>query len=81
MTAFFRKLSWLFKRRSREAALQEEIQFHLEEEAEERQAQGLAKDEAERMARRDLGNIAFIKEDTRAAWTWMPWEKLLQDLR
>ena len=32
MNAFFRKLGWLMNRRSKEAELQEEIQFHLDEE-------------------------------------------------
>ena len=62
MTAFLRKLSWFLKRRSKEAELQEEIQFHLDEEAEEHQVEGLAGDQAERMARRDLGNIALTAE-------------------
>ena len=38
MTSFFRKLRWLMRRPGKEAELQEELQFHLEEEAGERQA-------------------------------------------
>jgi hypothetical protein len=38
MNSFFRKLHWLTKRRSKEVELREELQFHLEEEAEQRQA-------------------------------------------
>lgn len=81
MTSFFRKLKWLAGRPSKEAELQEELQFHLEEEAEERQAQGMAGEEARRAARRDLGNLARVKEDTRATWTWTLWEQLAQDIR
>jgi hypothetical protein len=33
MTSFFRKLRWLTRHPSKEAELQEELQFHLEEEA------------------------------------------------
>jgi len=29
MTSFFRKLSWLARRRRKEAELEEELQFHL----------------------------------------------------
>src|SRR5262245_64403781 len=81
MNAFFRKLGWLFKRRLKEAELQEEIQFHLDEEAEEREASGLPATEAQRIARRELGNVARVQEDTRVAWGWTLLEQLLQDLR
>jgi len=37
MNSFFRKLRWLAQRRDKEAELREELQFHLEEEMEERQ--------------------------------------------
>jgi hypothetical protein len=81
MTSFFRKLVWLMRRRSREAELREEIQFHIDAEAEEREAQGLAKEEAQRAGRRDLGNIGLVQEDTRAVWGWMQFEQFLQDIR
>jgi predicted permease len=81
MSSFFRKLSWLRRRPSKEDELREELQFHLEEEAEERRAQGLATEEARRAARRDLGNIALVQESTRAAWGWTLLEQFVQDLR
>src|SRR5205823_803153 len=65
----------------KEDELREELQFHLDEEAGQRQAQGLANQEAERAARRDLGNITLLRENTRAMWTWTLWEQFLQDLR
>ena len=37
MNSFFRKLRWLTRRSGKEAELREELQFHLEEEAEQRQ--------------------------------------------
>jgi hypothetical protein len=43
MTSLFRKLSWLAQRRRKEDELREELQFHLDEEAEQRQAEGLEK--------------------------------------
>jgi macrolide transport system ATP-binding/permease protein len=81
MTSFFRKLRWLMRRRSKEAELREELQFHIDEEAEEREAQGLAKEEAQRAGRRDLGNVAIVQEDTRAVWSWTWLEQFLQDVR
>jgi hypothetical protein len=70
MTPFLRKLTWLARRRQKEAELQEELQFHLDEDADELNAVGLSIDEARRAARRDLGSLSIIREDTRAAWTW-----------
>jgi macrolide transport system ATP-binding/permease protein len=81
MRSFFRKLIWLTRRPGKEAELQEELQFHLEEEAEELEAGGLASQEARRAARRELGNLALLQEETRAAWTWTWWEQLGQDIR
>ena len=36
LSPFIRKLAWLTQRRRKEAELREELEFHLEEEAEER---------------------------------------------
>jgi len=81
MSAFFRKLSWLIQRRRREAELQDELQFHLGEESEDREEQGLAKEQAQRAAIRELGNITLVKESTRATWTWACAEQVAQDVR
>ena len=81
MNTFFQKLSWLTQRRRKEAQLAAELQFHLEEEAEELQNAGLARDPARRAAGRELGNVGLIQEDTRAAWGWPLAEQFLQDLR
>ena len=70
MNSFFRKLLWLARRSDREAELREELAFHLEEEAEERKREGLAEHEARWAAHRELGNLAAVEEDTRAAWGW-----------
>ncbi|HEV8146977.1 MAG TPA: ABC transporter permease [Bryobacteraceae bacterium] len=81
MIAFLRKLGWLFRRRDKEADLRAELEFHLAEEAEERQTTGLADDAARHAARRDLGNLTLVQENTRSTWTWTFWEQLGQDLR
>jgi macrolide transport system ATP-binding/permease protein len=81
MSSFFRKLSWLARRRQKEAELREELEFHLEEEAEERRADGLTGEAARYAARRDLGNYTLVHEDTRAAWSWTLLEQFFQDLR
>ena len=81
MTSFFRKLTWWRQRRRKEDELREELQFHLAEEAGERQAGGLAADEARRAARRDLGNVTLVREETRTLWSWLLLEQLAQDTR
>ena len=70
MNSLFRKLGWLRKRSDKEAELREELRFHLEEEAEQRQEEGLSEDEARWAARGELGNLALVEENTRASWGW-----------
>ncbi len=81
MISFLRKLGWLFRRRSREQQLASELQFHLEEDALERQENGLPEEDARWAAKRELGNLSLVSEDTRAAWSWTFLEQVLQDLR
>jgi predicted permease len=81
MNPLFRKLRWLTERRNKEAELREELQFHLEEEAEQHQAEGLAREQARWAARRGLGNLTLLQENTRAMWGWTVLEQLAQDLR
>jgi MacB-like periplasmic core domain len=81
MKVFFRKLQWFAHRHRRDAELQQELQFHLSEEAEERKANGLSDDQVRLAARRELGNVMLIAEDVREVWTWPRFERLLQDVR
>jgi macrolide transport system ATP-binding/permease protein len=77
----FRKLSWWLHRRRREADLREELAFHLEEEADERRAEGLPSEQARLAARRDLGNVTLLREEMRTLWSWMLVEQFVQDVR
>jgi putative ABC transport system permease protein len=79
MNSFLRKLRWLAQRSDKEAELREEMQFHLEEEAERCQEDGLGEDEARWAAHRELGNLALVEENTRAAWGWARLEQLVRD--
>ena len=81
MTSLFRKLTWWLQRRRKEDELREELRFHLEEEAHEREAEGLSKIQAGWAARRDLGNVTLLREDARTLWSWIVLEQLAQDLR
>ncbi len=81
MMAFFRKLNWLLRRHDKEAELREELQFHLEEEAEQHRAEGLDSAAASHAAKRELGNLTLVQENTRSAWGWTMLEQFAQDLR
>ena len=81
MMTFFRKLIWLARWRRKEDDLAAELEFHLDSEAAERQAEGLPAHEAVWAARRDLGNLAGVREQTRSAWSWSLVEQIGQDAR
>ncbi|HXB70315.1 MAG TPA: ABC transporter permease [Candidatus Acidoferrales bacterium] len=61
--------------------LDEEIRAHLRMAAQDRIDRGELRAEAERNARRELGNEALIKEVTRDMWGWTTVERLVQDLK
>lgn len=81
MRSFIRKLVWLAQRRRKEAELRAELEFHLEEEAEELQQDGLPAQEAQWAARRGLGNATLVEEHMRGVWISTFWEQLIQDTR
>jgi hypothetical protein len=81
MTPILRKFAWWAQRRRQEDELREELQFHLEEELDERRSDGLSDDQALRAARVDLGNVTMVREDVRSLWTWTFVEQLAQDTR
>ena len=54
--AFFRKLSWLFRRRRKESELLEEVMFHLNEDTEDKARDGLTREDARRAALLQFGN-------------------------
>ena len=79
--SWLRRLRWQLTRKRREAELRAELEFHLEEEQLARASAGVAEADARRAARLDLGNVALVEEDTRAAWSWRWLAHAAQDLR
>jgi putative ABC transport system permease protein len=71
----------LFGRRKRDEELDEEVQSHLRMAAEDRVAQGETAEDARAAARREFGNVALVKEDTRQMWGWTWLEQLAADVR
>ncbi len=66
--------------RKRDADLARELQADIELEEEEQREHGLSAEEARYAARRAFGNTTLIREQTRAAWSWVWVESLLRDL-
>ncbi|HYP13728.1 MAG TPA: permease prefix domain 1-containing protein, partial [Bryobacteraceae bacterium] len=64
------RLRSLVRRGRHEQELDEELRFHLETEAEERMAEGLAPEAARSTAVRSLGNTTLVRESTRMIWSW-----------
>src|SRR3954447_2362426 len=66
-----------WKRKREERELEEELRFHLEQEEQLRRDRG----EDPRLARRDFGNVAAVREITRDQWGWGWVERAMQDTR
>src|SRR5580700_6407719 len=69
-------------RRAREdSELDEELRFHLQQEAQLRIDRGQSPEDARRLAQRDFGNVTRTKEVTREMWTWSALDRAAQDIR
>src|SRR5262249_25114577 len=69
-----------WRRKRREADLDDEIAYDLALDAEERISSGVPREEAERASRRDFGNVLLLKEGIREMSGWTSLERLGQDL-
>jgi predicted permease len=74
-------MKWWWQLKQSESDLERELKSDLDLEEEEQREQGVPAEEASHAARRALGNEALIKEQTREAWGWVPFERSLQDVR
>ena len=81
MNEFWRRLRVLLHRDSFERELREEMEGHLQMQAEENQERGMTPAEARSAASRQFGNATLMQESGRDAWGWIALERLLQDLR
>jgi predicted permease len=59
--------------------LDDDIRDHIERETRDNLDRGMAPEEARRQAILKFGNVALVKEDTRAIWRWQRVEQLAQD--
>ncbi len=77
-------MSWLgqlFGRNRRYVDIAVSIEEHIEERVDELMEEGLPRDEAERRARREFGNVTLARERSREVWQWQKVESLLADLK
>jgi len=70
----------IFRKRSFDRDLDEELQAHLEIEIRLLMDRGLSREEATARARQSFGNRTRVAECTREVWGWMWIERLQQDL-
>jgi predicted permease len=78
---FWLRLQTLFRRQRIAQRLNDEIQFHLDQQIAENVAAGMSREEARYAAMRGFGNTTFVKEETRDTWGWTWLEDLAADLR
>jgi putative ABC transport system permease protein len=71
----------LFRRERVAQQLDDEIQFHLDEQIAEYVAAGMSREEAHHAAMRCFGNPTLLKETTMETWGWAALEGMGQDLR
>src|SRR5215472_3388335 len=75
------RLRALFRRKSVETELEDELRFHLERQVEKYVQSGLSREEAQRRARVEFGGVELAKEECRDARGVNFIETVLQDLR
>ena len=75
------RIQMLFGRGKAAAHLDDELQFHLEQQIAENLAAGMSAEEARFAALWNFGNPALLREQARAIWSWTWLELLMRDLR
>ena len=71
----------LFHRGAETQRLNDELQFHLQQQIAENMAQGMSPDEARSAALRSFGNPTLLRDQARSQWRWNGLEKFMRDLR
>src|SRR5260370_31548078 len=75
------RLKTLLHRNRSARQLDDEIQFHLEQQIAENISAGMGQQEARYAAKRSFGNPTILKEETRDTWGWIWLDQAGQDLR
>ena len=75
------QIRMLFRRNEEEARLDDELQFHLDQQIAENVAAGMSAEEARHAAMRSFGNPTAMRDQTRDTWRWNWLEQLWRDVR
>ena len=78
---FWLKLQTLFRRNRNAQQLNDEIQFHIDQQIAENIAAGMSPGDARYAALRTFGNPTVLKEEARDTWGWLWLEQIAQDVR
>jgi macrolide transport system ATP-binding/permease protein len=78
---FWLRLQSLFRRDRITQRLDDEIQFHLDQQIAENIASGMSREDARYAATRNFGNPTFLKEATRDTWGWTRLEEITRDVK
>lgn len=71
----------LFHRSSETSRLNEELQFHIDQQIDENIARGMSREQARSAAMRAFGNPTLLRDQARSTWSWNSMEKFLRDVR
>ena len=77
----WRRLRSLLRRQQIEAGLEEEIRFHVEQQADKNRRAGMSPDEAQRQALLKFGGVQQVREQTRDEFRAARLENLARDFR
>lgn len=77
------RMAWstLLHRESATAHLNDELEFHLDQQVAENVAAGMGPEQARAAALRAFGNPTLVREQARSHWSWSSLEKLVRDVR
>lgn len=77
------RMAWLtlFRRERETARLDEELQFHIEQQVKENLSRGMSPEEARAAALRVFGSPTLLRDQARSYWSWSWLETLVRDTR
>src|SRR5579862_823881 len=78
---FIMRLQMLFHRGQEGTRLDDELQFHLDQQITENMATGMSREEARHAAMRSFGNPTQLRDETRGTWSWSGLESFIRDAR
>ncbi len=71
----------LFRRKSEAARLNQELEFHLEQQIAENMGRGMEPDQARFAALKLFGNPTLLREEAQMSWSWNWLESIWRDVR